>query len=102
MGEQILSKTDFPFRSYDKKLVFLRRMGNFFPLLGTREKNFSFPIRAVNFSETFCTCSPCSVGQDPTTESAKKIFKNSFGLLELEMANLGCIFEKKGHGLLGV
>jgi hypothetical protein len=48
-------------------------------LLGTREKNFSFhfkrynlTIRAVNVSETFCTCSPSSLGQDLTVKSAKK------------------------------
>jgi hypothetical protein len=29
--KQFLPKMDFPFKSYDKKLVFLRRMGSFFP-----------------------------------------------------------------------
>jgi hypothetical protein len=28
MGKQILPKTDFSFKTYDKKLVFLRRMGS--------------------------------------------------------------------------
>jgi hypothetical protein len=48
-------------------------------LPGTVEKNFSlnfkhynFTIRAVNFRETFCTCFPSSLGQDPMVESAKK------------------------------
>jgi hypothetical protein len=48
-------------------------------LLGTVEKNFSFhfkrynlTIRAVKCHETFCTCSPSSLVQDPTVESAKK------------------------------
>jgi hypothetical protein len=48
-------------------------------LPGTVEKNFSFhfkrynlTIRAVKCRETFCTCSPSSLGQDPTVESAKK------------------------------
>jgi hypothetical protein len=48
-------------------------------LLGTVEKDFSFhfkrynlTIRAVNFCETFCICSPSSLGQDPIVESAKK------------------------------
>jgi hypothetical protein len=27
-------------------------------------KKISFPIHAVNFCETFCTCSPSSLGQD--------------------------------------
>ena len=47
-------------------------------LLGTREKNFFFhfkrynlTIHVVNFCKTFCTCSPSSLGQDPTIESAK-------------------------------
>jgi hypothetical protein len=44
-----------------------------------RRKNFSFhfkrfnlAIHVVNFFETFCTCSPNSLGQDPMVESAKK------------------------------
>jgi hypothetical protein len=48
-------------------------------LLGTGKKNFSFhfkrynlTIRAVNFCETFCTCSSGNPGQDPTVESAIK------------------------------
>jgi hypothetical protein len=48
-------------------------------LPGTVEKNFSFnfkrynlTIRAVKCRETFCTCSPSSLVQDPTVESAKK------------------------------
>jgi hypothetical protein len=64
-------------------------------LQGTREKNFSFnfkrlilTIRAVNFFETFCTCSPNILGQDLTVKVAKFYFIFSFGLLELEMADL--------------
>jgi hypothetical protein len=48
-------------------------------LLGTMEKNFSFhfkhynlTIRAVKCRGTFCTCSPSSLVEDPTDESAKK------------------------------
>jgi hypothetical protein len=41
----------------------------------------------VNFFETFCTCSPSSLGQDLIVKIAK-IIKNWFGLLELEMADL--------------
>jgi hypothetical protein len=48
-------------------------------LLGIREKNFSFhfkrnylTVRAVKFWKKFSTCSPSSLGQDPTVESAKK------------------------------
>jgi hypothetical protein len=48
-------------------------------LPGTVEKNFSFhfkryylTIRAVKCRETFCTCSPSSLVQDPMVESEKK------------------------------
>jgi hypothetical protein len=48
-------------------------------LPGTVEKNFSFyfkrydlTIRAVKCWETFCTCSPSSLVQDPTVESETK------------------------------
>jgi hypothetical protein len=88
MGKQILPKTDFPLKSYDKKLVFLRRMGNFFPYWTQGKKKISFPIRAVNFCETFCTRSPSSLGQDLTVKNAKKIIFFLFVLLELEMAVL--------------
>jgi hypothetical protein len=30
-GKQFLSKMNFLFKSYDKKLVLLQRMGSFFP-----------------------------------------------------------------------
>jgi hypothetical protein len=61
---------------------------------GTMEKKISFhfkrynlTIRAVKCRKTFCTCSPSSLVQDPTAESEKS--ENiSFGLLELEMADL--------------
>jgi hypothetical protein len=75
MEKQILPKTNFPFKSYDKKLVFLQRRGSFFPCRAYKEKNLSFPIREVNFCETFCTCSPSSLGQDLTI---KNILKNYF------------------------
>jgi hypothetical protein len=78
-------------------------------LPSTMEKNFSLNFKhynhticAVNFFETFCTCSHSSLGQGPTVESAKKWKKNSFGLLELEMADLECFFEKNALGPLGV
>jgi hypothetical protein len=80
-GKQILSKTDFPFKSYDKKLVFFAKNGQLLSLPGTREKNFSFPIRAVNFCEFFCTCSPNSLGQDLMVKNAKKILFFHLGFL---------------------
>jgi hypothetical protein len=67
-------------------------------LLGTSKKNFSFhfkhynlTIHAVNFFETFCTCSPSSLWQDPIVKVQRKEIFFSFFLLELEMADL-CIF----------
>jgi hypothetical protein len=48
-------------------------------LPGTVEKNFSFhfkhynlTIRVVKCRETFCTCSPSSLVQDPMIKSEKK------------------------------
>jgi hypothetical protein len=46
--------------------------GQLLSLPSTREKNFSFPICAVNFCKTFCTCSPSSLGQDLMVKNAKK------------------------------
>jgi hypothetical protein len=40
--------------------------------------------------------------QDPMVESAKKCNFLIFGLLELEMADLRCFFEKNGLGPLGI
>jgi hypothetical protein len=48
-------------------------------VLGTMEKinsfdfkHYNLTIRAVKCRETFCTCSPSSLVQDPTVESAEK------------------------------
>jgi hypothetical protein len=69
-------------------------------LPGTSKTNFSFhfkcynlTIHAVNFFETFCTCSPSSLEQDPMVEIPKKK-KISFLLLELEMADLSIFLRK--------
>jgi hypothetical protein len=67
----------------------------------TVEKNFSFhfegynlTIREVNFFETFCTCSPNSLGQDPTVKIPKIDCKFFFLLLELGMADLRIFLRK--------
>jgi hypothetical protein len=39
-GKTNLSKMDFPFKSFDKKLVFLQRMSNFFPCRAQGKKKF--------------------------------------------------------------
>jgi hypothetical protein len=57
-----------------QKTCFFVKNGQLLFLPGTREKNFSFPIRAVNFYETFYTCSPSSLGQDLTVKNAKFYF----------------------------
>jgi hypothetical protein len=72
-------------------------------LPGTRKKNFSFHFkhnylttRAVKFCEIFCTCSPSSLEQDPTIESAKN---NNFKFIwacSAKNGNFGVVFEKKG------
>jgi hypothetical protein len=78
-------------------------------LSGTRKKNFSFyfkcynlTICAVNFFETFCTCSLSSLGQDITIKIAILNFFSSFGLLELEMADLSLFLEKNDLRPLGI
>jgi hypothetical protein len=70
-------------------------------LPGTMEKNFFFhfkpynlTIRAVNFFETFCTCYPSSLRQDPMVKIPKKVFFVLFLLLELEMADLSIFLRK--------
>jgi hypothetical protein len=70
-------------------------------LQGTSKKNFTFnfkrnylTIHAINFFETFCTCSSSSLGQDPIVEIPKKNYFFSFLLLELEMADLSIFLEK--------
>jgi hypothetical protein len=88
MEKQFLPKTDFPFKSYDKKLVFSRRMGSFFPIGHKGKKSFYFLIHAVNFCKTFCACSPNSLEQDLTDKNAKNKIKIHLGVFELEMADL--------------
>jgi hypothetical protein len=78
-------------------------------LPGTVEKNNSFHFKRYNLTicavkcrETFCTCSPSSLVQDPTVKIAKKVKKISFELLELEMADLEHFWRKTPLGPLGV
>jgi hypothetical protein len=66
-----------------------------FSLIGYMEKDSSFPIRVVNFFETFCTYLPNSLKQDLIVKIAKIIYIFSFGLLELEMAVLRFFLRKK-------
>jgi hypothetical protein len=51
-GKTILPKTDFLFKSYDKKLVFLQRMGSFFPCWAQGKKTFL----SQSVQSTFAKC----------------------------------------------
>jgi hypothetical protein len=44
-------------------------------------KLYNLTICAVDFFETFCTCSPSSLGHDPTVKSLKKLKKFRLGFL---------------------
>jgi hypothetical protein len=70
-----------------KNLFFCEEWAASFPTM-YKEKNNSFPIRAVNFCETFCACSPISLGQDLKVKNGRKKSFFSCGLLELEMVVL--------------
>jgi hypothetical protein len=87
MGIIFYTKRTFHSKVLTRNLFFCKEWAASF-LSSTREKNFSFPIRAVNFCKTFSTCSPSSLGQDLTVKNATFIFIFSFGFLELKMAVL--------------
>jgi hypothetical protein len=53
MGEQFLPKMDFPFKSYDKKLIFLERMGSFFLCWAQRKKTFLSQSMQSTFVKLF-------------------------------------------------
>jgi hypothetical protein len=91
------------------KIFAPRAVKGLLSLPGTVEKNFSLnfkrynlTIRAVNFRETFWTCSCSSLGQDLKVKSAIKMKEKSVGLLELETAVLECFLEKTPLSPLGV
>jgi hypothetical protein len=96
MEKQFLPKTDFPFKSYDKKLIFSKVMEEwaaFFPV-GYKEKRPFFPNLCGQLLQNFCTCSFSSLGQDLMVKNANKIYVFLFGLLELEMVVLRCFLRK--------
>jgi hypothetical protein len=62
-------------------------------------KRYNLIIRAVNFCETFCTCSLTARSYN---WKCKRVIFFSFGLLNLEVAVFGVLLEKKGLCLLGV
>jgi hypothetical protein len=92
-GKQFLPKTDFPFTSYDKKLVFLQRMSNFF-LDGHTGKTFLFQSVWSTLAKLFARFSS-SLGQDLTVKNTIFIFIFFlFGLLQLEMVDLRYFLRK--------
>jgi hypothetical protein len=77
MENYFLPKTNFSFKSYDKKLVFFAKNGQLLSMLGIWElgiweKIFSFPIHAVNFCKKNCTCLPSNLGQDLKVKNTTK------------------------------
>jgi hypothetical protein len=64
-------------------------------------KHYNLIVHAVNVSETFCACSPSVLGQDLTVKIAIFFFF-LFGLLEPEMVDLRCFFEKNDLRPLGI
>jgi hypothetical protein len=78
-------------------------------LPGTSKNNFSFHFKrynlticAVNVFETFCTCSPSSLGQDLRVRFPIFYFLFLFLLLELEMADLSIFLRKMTFVLQGL
>jgi hypothetical protein len=53
MGKQFLSETDFEFKSYDSKLVFLQGMGNFFSYWAQGKKNILSQSLWSTFAKPF-------------------------------------------------
>jgi hypothetical protein len=84
-GKIILTQNGLSIQKLWQETCFFAKNVQLLSLPCTREKNFSFAIRAVNFCKTFCTCSPnmqkafctCSpnsLGQDLTVKNAIFIF----------------------------
>jgi hypothetical protein len=52
IGKQCLLKMDFPFKSYDKKFIYLQRMDSFFPYW-VQWKNLFFPNPCAQLLQNF-------------------------------------------------
>jgi hypothetical protein len=97
----------YPKNTFNSKLIirnlFFAKNGQLLVLPSTRKKSYSFPICAVNFCKTFCTCSPSSLRQDLIIKNAKEQFLFfyifSFGLPELKMVDLRCFLKEKNFVL---
>jgi hypothetical protein len=88
MGKQIYPKMDFPFKSYDKKLVFLQRMGSFFPCRAQGKKKF-FPNPCGQLLRNFLHIDPKLKNYYRTQEmeQCKAMKKISFTLIVLQPSN---------------
>jgi hypothetical protein len=73
-GKTIFTQNGLSIQKLWQETCFFAKNGLLLSLLGIREKSFSFPIHAVNFCETFSTCSPSSLGQDLMVKNAKQLF----------------------------
>jgi hypothetical protein len=83
MEKQFYPKRTFHSKVMTRNLFFCEEWAASF-LARHKGKNLSFPILAVNFCETFCTCFPSSLGQDLIVKNAILFYFILFGLLELE------------------
>jgi hypothetical protein len=71
VGNNFDPKRTFHSKVMTRNLSFFAKNGQLLSLSDTREKNFSFPIHAVNFCETFSTCSLSSLKQDLKVKNEK-------------------------------
>jgi hypothetical protein len=71
-GKTILTQNGLSIQKLWKETYIFAKNGQLLSLPGSREKNFSLPIRAVNFCKTFCTCSPSILEQDLMVKNAKE------------------------------
>jgi hypothetical protein len=66
-GKTNFTQNGLSIQKLRQETFFFAKNGQLLSLLG-----YSIPIRVVNFCETFCTHSPCSLWQDYTVKNAKK------------------------------
>ena len=69
LGKLILFQTRLSTQSYDKKLVSLQRMANFFPYKAQGKKTFLFQSIQSTFAKPFWTCSFSSLKEDLTVKN---------------------------------
>jgi hypothetical protein len=100
-GKTILTQNGLSIQKLWQETCFFAKNAQLLSRLGTREKNFYFPIHAVNFCKTFCTCSPSSLGQDLIVKNAKRYIFFIWASWARN-GNFECFLRKKGLRPLGV